>query len=71
MAIANLRGEGRGPRLTTDFNLTTQGAEATVFDDDADDKRFGGSGRGWFIASLDHKDRITDVHAGAFADDLD
>ena len=72
--IANLRGDGSGPRLNADFYLKAQGADATVFDDDDanDDKLSGDSGRDWFFANLGHhKDRITDLHAGEFADNLD
>jgi ELWxxDGT repeat protein/autotransporter-associated beta strand protein len=70
--IANLRGKGSGPRLNADFYLMTHGTEATVFDDDADDKLSGDSGRDWFFANLGHhNDRILDLHYGEFVDDLD
>jgi ELWxxDGT repeat protein/autotransporter-associated beta strand protein len=70
--VANLRGEGSEPRTNGDFFLKAEGAAATVFDDDADDKLSGDSGRDWFFANLGHyKDRITDRHSGEFVDDLD
>jgi ELWxxDGT repeat protein/autotransporter-associated beta strand protein len=70
--VANLRGDGSGPRLNADFYLTAQGAGATVFDDDADDKLWGDSGRDWFFARLGHnEDGIFDRHPDEVADDLD
>jgi Ca2+-binding RTX toxin-like protein len=70
--IANLRGNGSGPRLNADFYLKARGAAATVFDDDVDDRLSGDSGRDWFFADLGHHDdRITDRHSGEFVDDLD
>jgi Ca2+-binding RTX toxin-like protein len=61
--IANLRGEGTGPRLNGMYFLRTSGASATVFDDRDEDKLTGGSGRDWFFAhtSGPHRDKITDL----------
>ena len=55
----------------------SQGA-VTVFDDNAADVLTGSAGIDWFFANLDGdgdpntaKDKITDLHASEFADDLD
>ena len=49
-----------------------------MFDDNAADVLTGSSGTDWFFANLDGdrdpnivKDKITDLHCGEFADDLD
>src|SRR5262249_50738111 len=69
--VANLRGEGTGPRLNSDFFLMTEGPAATVFDDGAEDRLTGSAGCDWFVASLsgtDVLDRITDLSADELAD---
>jgi Ca2+-binding RTX toxin-like protein len=70
--VANLRGDGSGPHLNAGFYLRSSGADATVFDDQDDDRLTGDSGRDWFFANLGRKnDRITDRHLREFADELD
>jgi len=69
--MANLRGNGSGPRLNADYFLKAQGSEVTVFDDGDDDQLTGGLGRDWFFASQDHKkDKITDARIDEFVDEL-
>jgi hypothetical protein len=64
--VANLRGEGPGPRLNGFVFLEVGDPEATVFDDD--DKLTGASGMDWFFANLDDGtlDTITDQHDSEF-----
>jgi ELWxxDGT repeat protein/autotransporter-associated beta strand protein len=70
--VANLRGGGSGPRANGMFFLKAHGPGATAFDDGAVDRLTGSDGADWFFANLGHnKDRITDLQAGEFADDLD
>lgn len=71
--VANLRGEGVGPRLNGHYFLTTEGSDATVSDDAAADLLTGSAGLDWFFADLDAgtADRITDPHSAEFAADLD
>ena len=79
--IENLRGTGTGPRSNESYYLIAQDSEeldpaATVFDDDARDVLTGGQGRDWFFANCFHddegrRDRITDLRASEFAEDLD
>src|SRR5262249_11827547 len=68
--VANLRGEGAGPRLNGAFFLTVACPDATVFDDGDADKLTGSSGQDWFFANLDGAtlDTITDRHDFEFAD---
>ena len=49
------------------------GPGATVFDDAARDVLTGAGGQDWFFANLDAgvRDRITDLSAAEFADDVD
>ena len=73
--VDNLRGIGGGG-LNQGYFLTTEGDARTVFDDDARDILTGGWGRDWFLANCLHddegrRDRITDLSANEFADDLD
>jgi Bacterial pre-peptidase C-terminal domain/RTX calcium-binding nonapeptide repeat (4 copies) len=71
--VANLRGEGSGPRLNGDYFLKTDGSDTTLFDDGDQDYAAGGSGRDWVIANLvgdGTKDRVTDLLSWEFADDL-
>jgi hypothetical protein len=69
---ANLRGTTSGG-LNGAYVLETEGAGATVFDDDAADVLTGSAGQDWFFANLDSGvlDRITDLSAAEFAADLD
>src|SRR5262245_17288677 len=71
--VANLRGDGTGPRLNGDYFLKTNGPDATLYDDSDEDRMTGDSGRDWFIANLTGdgiKDKITDLPSGEFTDDL-
>jgi hypothetical protein len=49
------------------------GPSATAFDDAAEDVLTGSAGLDWFLANLDTgvRDRITDLSAAEFANDLD
>ena len=70
--VANLRGNGSGPRLNGDYFLKTDGPDATLFDDGDQDQATGGSGRDWFIANLfgeGIKD-VTDLLSSEFFEDL-
>jgi Ca2+-binding RTX toxin-like protein len=72
--LANLRGEGSGERLNGTTFLRSEGEGVTVFDDGAEDKLTGSAGQDWFFANLEGtgvRDRVTDLHAAEFADDLD
>jgi len=56
--------------------LRIDGATATVFDDNAYDMLTGSAGQDWFFANLDGesgtvRDKVTDVHASEFANDID
>ncbi|MBC7965167.1 MAG: tandem-95 repeat protein, partial [Fuerstia sp.] len=53
--------------------LKTDGAGATVFDDGIEDVLTGSAGLDWFFANFDGgiSDKITDLHASEFADDID
>jgi Ca2+-binding RTX toxin-like protein len=71
--VDNLRGEGSGPRLNGDYFLKTDGPDCTLFDDNAEDKLAGDSGRDWFFANLagdGFKDNLIDRLSCEFADDL-
>ncbi len=79
--VENLRGIGTGTRSNGSYFLIAQNSAeldlaATVFDDDARDVLTGGNGLDWFFANCYHddegrRDRITDLNADEFADDLD
>ena len=79
--VNNLRGLGTGERLNGGYFLIAADAQqpneaATVFDDDERDVMTGGNGFDWFFANYEHddegrRDRITDLKAAEFADDLD
>lgn len=62
-----------GGGLNGSIKLDTEGSDATVFDDGAADILTGSSGTDWFFANLDGgvRDRITDLSAQEFAEDLD
>jgi Ca2+-binding RTX toxin-like protein len=71
--VANLRGEGSGPRLNGDYFLKTNGPDAALFQDVEQDDMTGGAGRDWFIANLigdGIKDNVTDLLSSEFAEDL-
>ena len=82
---ANITGNGTGAsfaaRLNANyfFNVDTAKGPVTVHDDDAKDMLTGTEGQDWFFANLfldngddaEKKDKITDLHAGEFALDLD
>ncbi|MBW3597896.1 MAG: cadherin-like domain-containing protein [Planctomycetes bacterium] len=78
---ANIRGSNADPasfaqRLNGEYYLKIDGAEPTVVDDGQKDVLTGSAGADWFFAQLDGddeaaKDKITDLGAGEFADDLD
>lgn len=74
--VDNIRGSGTGFRANDNyFLLSSDGASAaeTVFDDGASDILTGSQGQDWFLANLDApaRDRITDLSATEFKDDLD
>ncbi|MDZ4783874.1 MAG: Calx-beta domain-containing protein [Planctomycetia bacterium] len=81
--VANLRGDTTSShfanRLNANYFLVHDGPVATVHDDGAKDVLTGDEGLDWFLANLyldatddaDKKDRITDLFASEFADDLD
>ncbi len=79
--IENLEGAGVGPRLNESYFLIALSSDqpnpdATVFDDDERDILTGGHGLDWFFANYQHddegrRDRITDLKAAEFAEDLD
>jgi Ca2+-binding RTX toxin-like protein len=60
--VANLRGQGSGPRSNGNFFLISSGPGATVFDDGAPDTLTGSSGMDWFFAFAG--DIITGYHNG-------
>jgi len=71
--VANIQGTGTGPRANGNIFLLTDGPSATAFDDAAEDVLTGSAGADWFFANLDAgvRDKITDLSAGEFANDLD
>jgi hypothetical protein len=71
--VANLQGDGNGPRANGTSFLKAAGPDATVFDDDDLDKLTGSAGRDWFFANLDDGvlDKFTDEHGNELVDDLD
>jgi Ca2+-binding RTX toxin-like protein len=77
--VANITGTGTGSdfdnRLHGDtyLRVTTDAATTTVFDDGSQDTLTGNSGQDWFFANLlrsGAKDKITDLSAAEFANDL-
>jgi hypothetical protein len=74
---ANIRGTGSGAsfesRLNANYFLTDDGFTTTVFDDAVKDTMTGSEGQDWFFANLDSGilDKITDLSAAEFAEDLD
>ncbi len=77
--VANLSGTGSGPEFEDRLNgnnylrVTDQAATTTVFDDGDEDVLTGSAGQDWFFANLvgtGVKDRITDLSASEFANDL-
>jgi Ca2+-binding RTX toxin-like protein len=70
--VANLRGQGSGPRLNGNFFLQVGGEFATVFDDGVRDCLTGGCGRDWFFAHLGRgvQDRLIDRGPGEAVDEL-
>lgn len=80
--VNNLRGVvGTGTKLNGTYYLIAADPQqpnvaATVFDDDERDVMTGGNGFDWFFANYQHddegrRDRITDLKAAEFAEDLD
>jgi len=74
--VANIRGTGSGERLNGDYFLDAEGASSggrTVFDDGARDVLTGNQGIDFFFFNADTgvKDKITDLSAAEFADDID
>jgi fibronectin-binding autotransporter adhesin len=79
--VDNLRDVGTGERLNEAYYLIAADAQqpnpaATVFDDDERDVLTGGHGFDWFFANYANddegrRDRITDLRAADFAEDLD
>ena len=69
--VANLSGTGSGPRLNGNTFLQ---ANTTVLDDGIQDVLTGSSGQDWFWANYKGTgalDKITDLSAAEFANDLD
>jgi hypothetical protein len=66
--VANLRGDGTGPRLNGDVFLTVHGASATVLGDTSADTLTGSGGRDWFFADVDGNtlDTINDPQPAEF-----
>lgn len=72
--MANLGGTGSGTRANGNHVLIATGIDRTVFDDGACDVLTGSSGTDWFFANLSGPgllDRITDLSASEFANDLE
>lgn len=68
--VANLRdGSGSSDRLNGDTFLVAAAAEATVFNDGANDDLRGNRGVDWFFAQLEN-DRIRDQRGGEIVDAL-
>ncbi|HVK07597.1 MAG TPA: LamG-like jellyroll fold domain-containing protein, partial [Gemmataceae bacterium] len=61
--VANLRGEGSGPRANGDYFLVASGPAGTVSDDDAADVLQGASGTDWFFFDP-LLDTLSGDHAG-------
>ncbi|MBI3411511.1 MAG: hypothetical protein HY040_24550 [Planctomycetes bacterium] len=70
--VANLRGDGDGPRANHSYFLIASGPQATVFEDGETDTMTGGSGRDWFFAQLAGApmDWITDLNKHELVDAL-
>jgi fibronectin-binding autotransporter adhesin len=77
--VANLQSTGTGSDFANRKNanhllhLTDQAATTTVFDEDSEDRLTGDTGMDWFFANLfgsGVRDRIIDLSAVEFADDL-
>jgi Ca2+-binding RTX toxin-like protein len=77
--VANITGSGSGASFdarlngTTYLRVTDQAATTTVYDDGAADVMTGTSGQDWYFANLAGTgvlDRITDLSAAEFANDL-
>jgi Ca2+-binding RTX toxin-like protein len=70
--VANIQGTGSGPRNNGNYFFTVDGPSATAFDDGAEDLLTGSAGTDWFFANLETGvlDRITDLSASEFANDL-
>ena len=69
---------GGGLNGAVTLNAVPGSGAVTVFDDNAADMLTGSAGIDWFFANLDgdgdpnaSKDKITDLHASEFSDDLD
>lgn len=81
LRVANLMATGSGANFANRLNgsvfLTSDGSAATVHDDGAVDLLTGSSGIDWFLLNLDGdgssgiKDKVTDLSAAEFANDLD
>jgi hypothetical protein len=72
--VANLQGTGTGTSFANRLNGTTYLlADLNVYDDGAADTLTGSEGLDWFFANVDFgvKDKITDLSAKEFANDLD
>jgi Ca2+-binding RTX toxin-like protein len=74
--VANLRGTGTGVRANGSTFLRTDGVGANVLDDGTADVLTGSAGIDWFLFNADgdneaSKDKVTDLSAKEFADDLD
>jgi len=77
--VANIMGTGTGSDYANRNNsnyflrVTDQAATTTVFDDGSQDTLTGSAGQDWFFANLlgtGAKDKITDLSAAEFANDL-
>jgi Ca2+-binding RTX toxin-like protein len=69
---------GGGLNGAVTLNVDPSQGAVTVFDDNAADVLTGSAGVDWFFANLDAdgdpniaKDKITDLHTGEFAMDID
>lgn len=71
--VANLRGNGSGPRLNGTVLLKAACPDATVFDDGDQDTLTGSAGRDWFFANRDCgvRDTLTDDHGNELVDNVD
>jgi Ca2+-binding RTX toxin-like protein len=75
-SITGTDGSQFAQRANGNYFLTTAGAGATVLDDNIADVLTGSSGLDWFLFNADGeegtaKDKVTDLSASEFADDLD
>jgi hypothetical protein len=71
--VASLNGTGTGTRENGTTCLKKTGTNATVFDDLFYDVMTGSAGMDWFFADQEGAvvDRITDLSAAEFANDLE